>query len=342
MVTSRDVARLAGVSQSTVSYVLNGNRPISDEVRRRVEESIAKLTYQPNAGARALASRRTQVIGLVVPFSPAASTSGLLPFIETIASGVREHDFDVLLVTADEGPSALTRLEGRVLCDAIVVMEVEAHDPRITVASDLRVPVVLVGVPADRCGLTCVDVDFEAMARMAVTDLTSRGHDRLVIIGHTAETIDRQVNYVRRFEDSARACAHELNIPLQVVAPVAQTREGVSAALDRAGLDRPGRLGLIIAAGGAAQPVLHDLTRRGITPGRDLSVIAIATDAVAEATEPPVTNLSQEPRDVSRRVVDAVFRLLDTGTATDTPGVELVPPRLTHRETTMTDPGDVV
>src|SRR5258706_12188489 len=64
--TSKDVARLAGVAQSTVSYVMSGNRPISDATRTRVLEAIEALTYQPNAGARALASQRTRVIGLMV------------------------------------------------------------------------------------------------------------------------------------------------------------------------------------------------------------------------------------------------------------------------------------
>ncbi|MEU4601960.1 LacI family DNA-binding transcriptional regulator [Kribbella sp. NPDC023972] len=66
--TSKDVAALAGVSQSTVSYVLSGKRPISAETRQRVEDAIAELTYQPNAGARALRGRRTNVVALVVRF----------------------------------------------------------------------------------------------------------------------------------------------------------------------------------------------------------------------------------------------------------------------------------
>jgi DNA-binding LacI/PurR family transcriptional regulator len=141
VVTSRDVARVAGVSQSTVSYVMSGRRSISAETRKRVLDAIEQLTYQPNAGARALASQRTQVIGLVVPFGPGADTAGLLPFIETIASCARAEDHDVLLVTTDEGAAGLTRLAGRALCDAIVLMDIEADDARIPVAAALKVPV---------------------------------------------------------------------------------------------------------------------------------------------------------------------------------------------------------
>src|SRR5919112_5495683 len=97
--TSKDVARMAGVSQSTVSYVMTGKRPISERTRERVLAAMEQLTYEPNAGARALAGRRTQVVGLVVPFPAAGDTAGVLPLIETIARSAPAHDHEVLLVT---------------------------------------------------------------------------------------------------------------------------------------------------------------------------------------------------------------------------------------------------
>ncbi|CAM5232556.1 HTH-type transcriptional repressor PurR [Streptomyces tendae] len=67
MVTLAEVAQRAGVSASTVSYVLSGKRSISTTTRQRVEESIRKLGYHPNAGARALASSRSNIIALMIP-----------------------------------------------------------------------------------------------------------------------------------------------------------------------------------------------------------------------------------------------------------------------------------
>ena len=67
MATLADVARHAGVAASTVSYVLSGKRPVSEETRERVARSIQLLGYQPHAGARALASAKSNVLGLVMP-----------------------------------------------------------------------------------------------------------------------------------------------------------------------------------------------------------------------------------------------------------------------------------
>jgi DNA-binding LacI/PurR family transcriptional regulator len=337
--TSRDVARIAGVSQSTVSYVMTGKRPISEETRKRVQAAIDQLTYQPNAGARALASRRTRVIGLVVPFGEASDSSGLLPFLETITECAREVDHDVLLVTANEGASALTRLGGRSLCDAIVLMDIEAHDERIPVVSSLRVPVILIGVPNDADGLYCVDVDFTAAARLAVGELVAAGHDRIAVIGHAPEVVTRDLNYVARFQRGVDEAVAAAGIACHLVQPVERTRAGARAAVDAA-LEAAGeRCGLVVPNSAAVQDVLRALAARGLRPGRDVSVVGVCTDAAAEAMEPAVTNVSLEPRDVSRRAMRTLFALLDPdGDGPPPSGVELVDSRLTRRETTAVGP----
>jgi DNA-binding LacI/PurR family transcriptional regulator len=334
--TSKDVARLAGVSQSTVSYVMSGKRPISEETRERVQEAIARLTYEPNAGARALASQRTSVIGLVIPFHTGADAVGQLPFIQTITSAARARDHEVLLVTSDEGSAGLRRLAGRSLCDAIILMDVEARDERVPVAASLSVPVVLIGVPHDPAGLFCVDLDFAAGARMAVGELAATGHDHLAVVGYPAEIIERDMNFVRRFMDAFEAAAAEHRLPYQVIEPVELGRAAADAAVKRLLASRgEGLLGLVVPNSPAPQPVLHALNAHGVVPGRDISVVALCADATAKETEPPVTNVSLEPRDVSRRAMETLFWLLDPTPAYRPPAVDLLMPRLTRRATTL-------
>ncbi len=340
MPTSKDVARLANVSQSTVSYVMSGKRPISPETRRRVEAAIELLTYQPNAGARALASQRTQVIGLVVPFGPSADVHGLLPFIEVITAGAREHDHDVLLVTADEGPAALTRLEGRRLCDAIVLMEIEAKDERIPLAASLRVPVVLIGVPQQPMGLPCVDLDFEQAARLAIEDAADLGHDRVLVLGYSAQTVRRDINYVRRFHEEAARVAERRGLSLTTLEPVepdlASVRQALTAHLDLLRPTADGRTAaVLVPASAAVQPALNALTELGLVPGRQVSVTVLSTDAVALAAHPAVSNVSLEPKDVSRLAVRTIFTLLGPEGSAPPPGLQLVQPRLSRRRTSL-------
>jgi len=109
MATLQDVARRAGVSIATVSYVLNGTRSVSPEVEARVREAVRALQYRPNRLARGLRRKRTHVIGLVVPDSAN-------PFFAEIARGLEDlsfaHDHSVILCNSDEDPAKEQRYLG--------------------------------------------------------------------------------------------------------------------------------------------------------------------------------------------------------------------------------------
>jgi DNA-binding LacI/PurR family transcriptional regulator len=334
--TSRDVARVAGVSQSTVSYVLTGNRPISEPTRQRVLDAIEQLTYQPNAGARALASQRTRVISLVLPFDVVVDTAALVPFIETISSLARSRDYDVLLLAANEGSAGLQRVAGRALCDAIIVMNVQTRDERVPVAAALSVPVVMIGVPEDPQGLHCVDLDFAGAGRMAIEELVATGHQRIAIIEHPAEMLDRRLSFIDRFLDAAMQAARQRSLPVDVLTPAERGRVALVSVIDRLiGLTGPGPLGLVVPNMQAQQPILRMLAARGVVPGRDISLIGLSTDADAAESDPPITNLSFEPRDISRRAMQTMFALLEPTGAPPPPAVDLIPPRLTRRQTVV-------
>ena len=334
--TSKDVARVAGVSQSTVSYVMSGKRPISQPTRERVLAAMEQLTYQPHAGARALAGRRTKVVGLVAPFDVTMGMAGLLPFIETIAVSVRAHDHEVLLVTADEGSAGLRRLAGRALCDAIVMMDILAQDERVPVAASLPIPVVLVGVPDDPAGLRCVDLDFEAAARMAIDELVATGHDEIIVVGFPAVMMERGINYIGRFLRAARSQAQARCLRLTVLEPVESGGVAAAHAVERVlAAGSRTRLGLLVPHSPVIGSLLHALRERDVLPGRDISFIGLSTDHQAEQSHPPYTNISEEPRDVSRRAVETLFWLLDPAPGVEPPAIDLIAPRLTRRGTVM-------
>lgn len=334
--TSKDVARVAGVSQSTVSYVLTGNRPISEQTRRRVLDAIEQLTYQPNAGARALASQRTRVIALVLPFDVVVDTAALVPFIEAISISARSRDYDVLLLAASEGAAGLQRVAGRSLCDAIIVMNVQTRDERVPVAAALPVPVVMIGVPEDPQGLHCVDLDFAAAGRMAIEELAATGHRRIAIIEHPAEMVDRGLSFIDRFLDAALQAARQRSLPVEVSTPAERGRVALASVIDRLiGLPGPGPLGLVVPNMQAQQPILRLLEAREVVPGRDISLIGLCTDADAAEADPQITNLSFEPLDISRRAMQTLFALLEPTGIPAPPAMDLIPPRLTRRQTVV-------
>jgi DNA-binding LacI/PurR family transcriptional regulator len=328
--TSKDVAAAAGVSQSTVSYVMSGKRPISEKTRLRVEAAIEQLTYRPNAGARALASRKSQVIGLVIPITPDSHLS-LMDFIAVIAAIARRHDHDVLLVTDEEGNQGLERVVGQQLCDGLILMQVHAEDERIPVVRKLRVPAVFIGIPNDSAGLNCIDADFARAGELCVEEMSQAGHTSGAIIGWRPPVDGRsKLNYVERFLGGAKAAAQRLGVTLDHV-PTGTDRPSIEAAVDACIAGSDGRPAFVSPDMTTVELLPWILRERGLEPGRDASVIGVGatTGAMVELQESTVVDL--QPRLVSRRAVEILFSLM-TADSPDTGGtLELIPPLVTHR-----------
>lgn len=209
MVTLAEVAQHAGVSASTVSYVLSGKRSISASTRERVEHSIQQLGYHPNAGARALASSRSNIIALMVPLRTDMYVPVMMEIAIAVATTARTHGYDVLLLTGEEGPAAVRRIAGSSLADAMILMDVELHDERLPLLRESGRAAVLIGLPADTTGLTCVDLDFEATGALCVEHLTGLGHREIAVIGEAAAVYERHTGFAERTVDGIRAKAQE-------------------------------------------------------------------------------------------------------------------------------------
>lgn len=330
--TSKDVAKLAGVSQSTVSYVMSGKRSISPETLTRVEEAMSVLNYQPHAGARSLSGNRTNTIAVVMPFASAYGAGTLMAFVEEFVLAARRHDCDVLLVTADEGIDGLRRVTGRALCDAAVVMQVAVHDERADIARDLAFPIMFIGVPENPSGLACVDFDFEGAGELLVNELAEAGNTQISVLGWDADSVGRDYNYIHRFSRAVEAAAQDRNMPVMWhLSPGSGTfADQVSAGLHPEG----GRTGVILADGVAGG--MRVLMSRQVIPGEDVDVVGLCAESEAEEQAVPLSAVSTQPRDVSRRVADQLFSLMEAGGRAEE-GLDLVPAEIVRRSSVRTE-----
>jgi DNA-binding LacI/PurR family transcriptional regulator len=332
--TIADVARHAGVAVSTVSYVLSGKRAISATTRQRVLASVRALGYHPHAGARALASKRANVIALVLPLRAGMHLPVLMQFATTVVTTARTHDHDVLLVTADEGEAGLLRVAGSALVDGLVLMDVELHDRRVPLLRELPRPSVLIGVPADPAGLTCVDLDFTAAGGRCVAHLAGLGHRELALLGAPPVVYDRHTGYAVRTRAGFLAAARERNLAATAL-PCEESADAVHAAvaglLDR----RPGLTGLVVHNEAAVSHVLAALAGLGRRVPRDLSVVAICPDELAERARPALTSVLVPAEEVGHQAVTLLMRKL-SDPAGAVPETTLLPPRLTVRASTAT------
>lgn len=136
MITIKDVARRAGVSITTASYVLNNKGNISAATRRRVLATAEELNYHPNAHARHLKKRRTRTIGVFI-----ASLGGLFyeEILEGIHTAILETDYELIVCPEMRAPSRI--LSNRQV-DAAIVFEVKIPDDLLVSLAWKRFPIV--------------------------------------------------------------------------------------------------------------------------------------------------------------------------------------------------------
>jgi DNA-binding LacI/PurR family transcriptional regulator len=309
MVTLADVARHAGVSQSTVSYVLSGKRTISASTRKRVERSIRVLGYRPHAGARALASRRTNVLALVVPLRPDLYTPAGMEFVIAVVTAARRYAHDVLVLTQDEGPEGLRRVAGTALVDGLVLMDVQLSDERIPVLRELGLPGVLIGVPEDTTGLTCVDLDFRAAGARCVDHLADLGHRRIAFVGFADEVYGRGSGFAIRARAGVSSQAAERGLECAELTGAA-TREHVDAIVHRVVLGGSPATGLVVHNEAILPMLLDALRAAGRRVPEDISVVAIAPDDIAEMASPPVSAVDLPAGEMGERAVELLMAKL--------------------------------
>jgi DNA-binding LacI/PurR family transcriptional regulator len=325
-----DVARHAGVAPSTVSYVLSGKRSISEETRQRVLKSIKVLGYHPHAGARALASNRSNVVALVVPLRTGIHVPVIMQFAISVVTSARGHDHDVLLLTQDEGVNGLRRVAGTALVDAIIVMDVELHDPRIPVLRTLQRPSVLIGFPADSEGLTCIDLDFTAAGAACVEHLAELGHSRVALIGSPPAVYERETGFASRTSAGFTQAAARHRIAASVH-PCEATPEAARQVAGDLLREHPDLTAVVVHNEPVVEPLLSAFARAGRTVPDDLSVVAICPDELAERTTPALTSVAIPAEEVGRQAVGLLMAKLN---GDPVPDATLLRPRLTRRAST--------
>jgi LacI family transcriptional regulator len=239
-----DIARLAGVSRSTVSRVVNNDPRVSEEVRSRVQETIARVGYQPNAAARALASRKTGIIGLVIPedFATVYADPWFPPLIQACLDAAKGTNQSVMLLMEPiDDSQAVDRLIHRFVrpgtVDGLILSNSMVNDMLTPQLQEMNFPYIVIG-RSYVAGRNFVDVPNRMAAVEITRHLLSHGRTRPAMI-NGPESVMSAVDRREGFIEAIREAGHDpADVP---IVNVEFSRPGAyTAALEMlSGDDRP-------------------------------------------------------------------------------------------------------
>lgn len=312
MATMRDVARRAGVSTSTVSFVVNGTRPVAPATRLRVEAAMADLGFRRNVLARALASNRTRIVALVFPALEHRLGSTAMSIVTSAAVAASERGFHLVLWPVSTDPHQLEEYVSGGLVDALTLMEVTLDDPRVDVVTRLGVPFGLMGRPQDTDGLSYVDMDFEGAVERGLDHLTELGHRRIALLIGELDSpgLTSYGPIVRTTDAFERGMAARGLTPLLL--PAHQTPADGRRAAHRLRSAHPDVTAVLVLNEEAVYGFAGELERTGVRVPQDLSVLALATspDPISRA-DPVVSSFVAPGTEMGRLAVAQMLHLLD-------------------------------
>jgi DNA-binding LacI/PurR family transcriptional regulator len=300
--TIAEVAKRAGVSPATVSYVLSGNRTISHNTQARVRRAIQDLSYTPHAGARSLRAGKTDVVAVVVPFYDWSSQTVLMPFVYGIVDQARQQGWKVMLVTSDGGADVASLVRSRMV-DGVILMEVRGSDERLEAVERLQVPAVALGMPLGPVSIPFVDLDFEAAARSCVERLVTSGHRNIALLASPPGTFEKKLGYARRFWQAVAAATDEAGLAFHGL-PVEPTMEGTQRALEGLLAEEPSLTGLIVQTEAVADLLLRIIQHGGKSVPEDFSLVGVAWRESVRHLVPALTYVDFPSVEIGRRAID--------------------------------------
>jgi LacI family transcriptional regulator len=314
-VNLEEIARLAGVSRSTVSRVVNGDHRVSALARERVEEVIRVHNYHPNAAARSLASKRTRLIGLLIP--QAIGSLFRDPFfpvlIQGIAEACNETDYILTMLMEDSDQRlASHRVYERVIrgrhIDGMMIASSVVEDPIVARLQESGFPFILIG-RHPRLQVSWVDVDNRGGAEIGVAHLLEHGRRRIAMIAgprNMIATIDRYAGYVTALGSAGLLPEPELTVYSDF------TRRGGYRAMQEILANPNGLPDAVFAASDAmASGALQALRDGGLRVPEDVAMMGFDGFEDTLVSLPILSTVVQPAVDEGRLAVQTLLELVE-------------------------------
>lgn len=326
-----DIARLSGVSRSTVSRVINNSPNVRDETRERVLAVIRKHNFTPNLAARALVTQRTQVIGMYVPYfvTDLFSDPYFPVLIQALTSRANEQNYDVLLWLRgpDASPSHLHQrvLDNRI-SDGLCISSVPESDPLIEELLERERTFVLIGRPWQQADITnYVDTENYQGAQQAIEHLARLGRRRIAHIAGRLDVISG-CDRLRGYRDALR----RLDLPFEDALVVEGDFSDTSGYIAMRQLLPARPDAVFVASDRMALGALRALKEAGICVPDDLAIVGFDDMPFATLADPQLTTVRQSVTRLGQLAAEGIIGIIE---GTITPPYQVVlPTQLVIRE----------
>ncbi len=312
-VTSKDVAELAGVSRTTVSFVLNdvpGMR-ISPQTRQRVKRAALRLNYHPDAAARGMVTGKTHTLGFVLAqdADQAFSDFFLPQVLNGLSQGASAQGYHVLFepIAPNDASGEYARLVREHHVDGIILSGPRLHDRNLRRIIAEGAPVVLHG-QLPNSDIPFVDVDNVGGAAIATGHLLRLGHRRVAMITNAPPAYTASADRLKGYRQALKAAGIVFDRSLVRYGNFTpysglQAMNGLLAC-------KPRPTAVFVASDTVAFGALHALHQAGVRVPQDMALVGFDDVPLANFVDPPITTLRLPAYQLGHGAADLLIRLI--------------------------------
>lgn len=305
MASMKDVARLAGVSVSTVSRVVNKNIPVDEQTRKRVENAIDKVNYKPNLLARGLRSKSGHMIGLAVPEILHQAFTYWIKYCEECAA---EYGMNLIIGNTQNNPDKEEAFINSLIqrqIDGIIFSRVSDKSRILHILDKTDIPVIVLDRALDKEDVPAVVLDNYRAGRLAGGHLVSQGHKKIACI-----TGPLDIALSRERLQGLKEILEENGIDLKdgLVAEGDFKYETGVAGAQQLLRSRISFTAVWAQSDLMAIGLMNELRKQGLSVPEDVSVIGMDDISMAEIKLPALTTISQPYREMCRLAIEMIIR----------------------------------
>ncbi|MEM1365902.1 MAG: LacI family DNA-binding transcriptional regulator [Pseudomonadota bacterium] len=307
--TIRQVADATGVSVATVSRVVNGSGKVSAKTVERVRQACLDLNYVPNSAAKALTTKRSRTIGVIVPTLAHSIFATFLGELEAVCSKL---NYSVVIALSGGNPEQESRRAKELLAmgaEAFALIGAQ-RDPELIALLNLReVPFVRTSIWRTKDGIPTIGYDNEPLAKQAMEYLVAKGHRRVAVLHGPQHDNDRTRLRLRGIS----SFAHE-HADLTITTHGGSLDEAGGVMALRDAMEQEHKPTAVLCLSDVlALGALFEAPRLGLKIPADLSIMGFDDLAWSSFTDPPLTTMALPTLKMGRLVANQLAAFLDDG-----------------------------
>lgn len=308
MATLKDVSRLAGVSESTVSRVLNGTGRIGEKTRERVQKAILEANYRPNRAAKALATRSSGIIGFI---STPSQNTFYGSLVNALAESILVHSnrrmmFEYGGKDADSIKAAVQRLVSE-QCDGIIIYSRSIEESFANeLCQSTDIPIVFLNRFFPSLRANCVTIDNRVTSYQAVRYLIEKGHQNIACIAGESSYEsgrERYEGYVQAMEEAG------LTIDPSLVCQGQYSAENGWSAIDQ--FHGKAFTAIFACSFGQASGAMQHLQKLGYTLPDDVSIICFDTVMEGVFMQPMLSFVDGQVERIGKLAMERTIELAE-------------------------------